>query len=158
MKALLVFIISVFSINQVFASESDITKINNIIKEIKVGWESGSGEPFKRHYLDFQGARYFESGGQNRGLNDLVDHHVEPEKEALEYLKLDFSNIQVNFEGQFAWALADTRIQGKVNKSGHVFDKAGFQTFLFRQIDEQWKVVHTHSSSRDYKPSKKHKH
>jgi len=140
---------------------SDQQQIKTIIVAIKYGWENGDGTPFRKNFLDFKGARYIESGGQNNGLDDLISHHVEPEKDALEYLKLDFSNIEVTFEGgtnsQFAWAIADTRVKGKVNKSGRVFDKSGYQTFLFRKINNTWKLVHSHSSSRDYKP-KKHSH
>jgi uncharacterized cupredoxin-like copper-binding protein len=134
---------------------SDKAAILKIIDGIKYGWENGDGSPFRTHFLDFPEARYYESGGQNKGLNDLVTHHVEPEKDAMEYLKLDFSNIRVFFEKDFAWALADTRVKGKLKKSGRTFDKTGRQTFLFRLVDGTWKVVHTHSSSRDYKPVKK---
>ena len=98
----------------------------DVIKSIKYGWENGDGLPFRRNFLDFEGARYIEGGGQNAGLDSLVEHHVEPEKDALEYLKLSFSEIEVHFEGEdksFAWAIADTRIKGKVNKSGKTFDK-----------------------------------
>jgi hypothetical protein len=132
----------------------DKQAIIDIISSIKYGWENGDGAPFRKNFLDYKGARYIEGGGQNAGLNSLVEHHVEPEKDALEYLKLSFSEIEVNFEGDdksFAWAIADTRIKGKVNKSGKTFDKKGFQTFLFRKINGNWKVVHTHSSSRDKK-------
>lgn len=135
-------------------SESDLSAIKKIIADIKYGWENGDGTPFREHFLDFHGARYIESGGQNAGLDDLVTHHVEPEKDALEYLSLEFSNIEVHTEGSIAWALADTRVKGKVNKSGYEFDKSGYQTFLFRNVDGQWKVIHTHSSSRDYKEPK----
>jgi len=139
----------------------DRKAIVDIIASIKYGWESGDGLPFRRNFLDFKGARYIEGGGQNVGLDSLVNHHVEPEKDALEYLKLDFSEIEVHFEGEeksFAWAVADTRVKGKVSKSGKKFDKSGYQTFLFRKVDGFWKVVHSHSSSRDYKPMKEHKH
>ena len=144
-------------------------KILDIIAGIKYGWENGDGKPFRDTYLDFEGARYIESGGQNNGLDDLVSHHVEPEKDALEYLKLDFSDIEVHFENNFAWAIATSRVKGKVRNSDRTFDKTGYQTFLFRLVNGEWKVVHTHSSSRDYKPknridksekhdSKEHKH
>jgi hypothetical protein len=133
----------------------DKEAILKIIEGIKYGWENGDGKPFRDNFLDFKGARYIESGGQNAGLDSLVTHHVEPEKDALEYLKLDFSDIEVNFESDFAWAVATTRVKGKLRNSERTFDKSGFQTFLFRKIDNQWKVVHTHSSSRDYKLEKK---
>ena len=130
------------------------TEIKTIINDIKNGWENGDGKPFRQHFLDFKGARYIESGGQNQGLDDLVENHVEPEKDALEYLELDFSDIEIHLEKDFAWAVATTRVKGKVRNSDRIFDKTGFQTFLFRLVDHQWKVVHTHSSSRDRKPNK----
>lgn len=138
-------------------SPKDEKAIKNIIAAIEYGWENGDGAPFREHFLEIEGARYIESGGQNEGLDDLIINHVEPEKDALEYLSLDFSGIEIQFEHNFAWAIADTRVKGRVLKSKKEFDKAGHQTFLFRRIDGVWKVVHTHSSSRDFKP-KKHKH
>jgi hypothetical protein len=136
------------------AKDPKTQKIIHIIQRIKYGWENGDGTPFRKHFLDFKGARYIESGGQNPGLDSLVNHHVEPEKDAFEYMKLDFNNIEVHFEDDFSWAVADTRFRAKAKKSDKEYDKSGYQTFLFRLIDNQWKVVHTHSSSRDYKPKK----
>jgi len=139
------------------AGSNDEQEIKDIIAGIKFGWENGDGKPFRDNFLDFDGARYIESGGQNAGLDSLVTHHVEPEKDALEYLKLDFSDIEINFEGDFAWVIANTAVKGKVKNSDRKFDKTGYQTFLLRKIDGKWKVVHSHSSSRDRKPDS-HKH
>ena len=80
-----------------------------IIEDIRVGWENGDGTPFRDHFLDWDGARYFEGGGQNIGLEDLIINHVEPEAEL--GLKLGFTNIQTHFEGNFAWAVVDTEIK-----------------------------------------------
>lgn len=133
--------------------------IKKIIADIKYGWENGDGKPFRANFLDFDGARYIESGGQNKGLSDLVEHHVEPEKDAMAYLSLSFSNIDINIEQDFAWAVADTRVKGKVKKSGRTFDKSGYQTFLFKKVNGVYKVIHTHSSTRDTRKEKKqHKH
>lgn len=134
------------------AVSDDEAAIRSIIAGIKYGWENGDGKPFRKNYLDFDGARYIESGGQNKGLDDLVQNHVEPEKDNLEYLSLDFSELEIHVETDFAWAIANTRVKGKVRKSGREFDKSGYQTFLFRRVDSTWKVVHTHSSTRDFKP------
>lgn len=134
-------------------------EIIDIISGIKYGWENGDGAPFRKTFLDFEGARYIESGGQNKGLDSLVTDHVEPEKGAMEYMEIDFNDIEVHFEGEnknFAWAIADTHFKAKLKKSGRELDKKGHQTFLFRKIDGQWKVVHTHSSGRDNLPKKEH--
>lgn len=135
------------------ATTEDTAAILSIITAIEHGWEQGDGAPFRKHFLDFDGARYLESGGQNVGLDDLVVRHVEPEKHSLESLQLDFLDPVIHFEGPaFAWAIADTRVKGKVRKTGRIIDKKGFETFLFRKVGGAWKVVHTHSSSRDASP------
>lgn len=151
---LLILIVSLLSFSasaESVKTASDNEQITNIIHAIELGWESGDGAPFREHFVDFEGARYFESGGQNVGLDDLVEHHVEPEKDMLVFLSLDFTNIQIHVEGDFAWALADTAVKGEVRKSGKTFDKTGFQTFLFKKVEGEWKVIHTHSSSRNRK-------
>ena len=123
--------------------------ILDIIEAVEKGWETGNGEPFRTHFLDWDGARYFESGGGNTGLDDLVENHVEPEKDAIPDLALGFSNVEIHFEGNnFAWAVMDTSIRGTLASSGEQLDRVGKQTILLRKVDESWKVVHTHSSSR----------
>lgn len=130
------------------AQSADDTAIKSIITAIQNGWEDGDGTPFRSHFLDYEGARYFESGGQNTGLNDLVENHVEPEKDSIPDLKLGLSDLAIHYENGFAWATASTTVQGTVVSSGRVLDRTGKQTWLFRKIGDEWKVVHTHSSSR----------
>jgi hypothetical protein len=132
------------------SSEADPI-LTSIINDIEAGWENGDGRPFREHFLDFPGARYIESGGQNEGLDDLVEHHVEPEGDVLAGLDLTFSNIETYIEGDFAWALANTEVKATVKKDQRVIHNRGYETFLFRRVDDQWKVVHTHSSSRPVK-------
>ena len=127
--------------------ESDLRKI---ISDVELGWENANGAPFKKHFLDFPGARYFESGGQNIGLDDLIDHHVVPEGQSIK-LELTFTNHQFNINDGFAWVLVDTEVRGEVVKSGRSFHNKGFQTFIFQNLEETWRVVHTHSSSRPIK-------
>ena len=45
------------------AQENDSAELVAIIDAIEKGWEQGDGTPFREHYLDFEGARYVESGG-----------------------------------------------------------------------------------------------
>ena len=76
-----------------------------IIAAIEQGWEQGDGTPFRQHFLNTEGARYIESGGQNEGLDDLIDHHVEPEGDALQDFDLVFSNIESHIEAECLGAL-----------------------------------------------------
>lgn len=125
-------------------ADHDPALIEAIIEDVRVGWEQGDGAPFHAHFLDWEGARYFEGGGENVGLDDLVENHVEPEAEL--GLRLEFSNIQPHFEGDFAWALVDTDIQ-LTTRDGRDIHNQGHATYLFRWVDGAWKVVHTQSAS-----------
>ena len=137
-----------FLSQQVRAQEDDIAALLSIIHAVAKGWEQADGTPFREHFLDFEGARYIESGGQNTGLGDLIEHHVEPEGDALDGLELTFSNVETHIEGDFAWAIAATEVKATVKSDKREIHNRGYQTFLFRQVDGEWKVVHTHSSSR----------
>ena len=129
-------------------SSSDEQEIHKIISAIEYGWENADGTPFYVHFLGQDGARYVETGGQNVGLKDLVEHHVEPEGDFLEGLDLVFSNIETHIQGDFAWAIADVEVKATVKKDGRVIDNTGYETFIFRRTGDGWKVVHTHSSTR----------
>jgi ketosteroid isomerase-like protein len=122
--------------------------IKNTIDDIRLGWENGDGAAFRKHFLDWDGARYFEGGGQNEGLEDLIVNHVEPEAEL--GLGLVFNNIQTHFEGNFAWAVVDTEIKLTL-KSGRKIHNKGHGTYLFRWVTDAWKVVHTQSASKPVK-------
>ena len=129
-------------------SGEDEDQLRQIIAAIAYGWENADGTPFYTHFLGQDGARYVETGGQNTGLDDLVEHHVEPEGDVLDSLDLTFSAIETHVEGDFAWALANVEVSAIVKKDGRQIHNRGYETFLFRRTDDGWKVIHTHSSTR----------
>jgi hypothetical protein len=133
------------------AQEDDSGALISIIDAVEKGWEQADGRPFREHFLDFEGARYIESGGQNAGLTDLIEHHVEPEGDALDSLELNFSNVEMNVEGEFAWVIADVDVKATVKSDQREIHNRGYETFLFRRVDGKWMVIHTHSSSRPVK-------
>jgi hypothetical protein len=132
-------------------AQEDEAALREIIEAVRVGWMEADGTPFREHFLDFEGARYFEGGGQNEGLTDLIEHHVEPEADAFESFSLNFSNIETHIENGFAWALVDTEIKATLKRDGRVIHNKGRGTYLFRNVEGEWKVVHTNSASRPVK-------
>jgi len=148
----------VFSQQHASAQDDDAAQLVTIIHAIEKGWEDADGTPFREHFLDFDGARYIESGGQNNGLTDLVEHHVEPEGDALDSLELTFSDIETRIEDDFAWAIANTEVKAVIKTDQRVIHNRGYQTFLYRRVDGEWKVVHTHSSSRPVTVEAAHEH
>ena len=138
-------------------AQDDDAQLLEIIEAVRIGWMEADGTPFRQHFLDFEGARYFEGGGQNEGLSDLIEHHVKPEADAFEGFSLVFSNIETHIENGFAWALVDTEIKATLKRDGRVIHNKGRGTYLFRNVDGEWKVVHTNSASRPVK-KEEHKH
>ena len=138
----------------VFASP-DEDALKTILLDVKRGWEQADGTPFRAHFLEVDDSRYFESGGQNVGLDDLIDHHVVPEGKSIK-LDLNFDNLQINIHEDFAWVLADMEVKGTFIDSDRTIHNRGHQTVVFRNIDGKWKVLHTHSSSRSAKSKSNH--
>ena len=96
-------------------------------------------------------SRYVESGGQNEGLTDLIEHHVKPEGDALDNFELMLSDVETHVEGDFAWAIANVEFKATLKSEQRELHSRGYETFLFRLVDGKWKVIHTHSSSRPVK-------
>lgn len=149
---------SSFYLQRAQAQETDSAALIAIIDAVEKGWEQGDGQPFRDHYLDYEGARYIEGGGQNEGLDDLVGHHVEPESDALANFELNLTNVQTHVEGDFAWAVVDVDVKALVKSEQRQIHNRGYETFLFRRVGGKWKVVHTHSSSRPVTPEASHEH
>ncbi len=133
------------------AQDDDSATLIAIIDAVEKGWEQADGTPFRQHFLDFDGARYIETGGQNTSLTDLIEHHVDPEGDSLDNLQLDLSDVETHIEGDFAWAVADVEFKATVKRDQKDIHYRGYETFLFRRVEGTWKVIHSHSSTRAVK-------
>ncbi len=133
------------------AQQDDSAALIAIIDAVEKGWEQGDGQPFRKHFLDFEGARYIESGGQDASLTHLIEHHVVPESDAFDGFDVMFSNIDTHVEGDFAWAVADFEYKATVKRDQRRLHSRGYETFLFRRVDGKWMIIHTHSSARPVK-------
>jgi len=133
-----------FTIPAVTMVQDDDAASREIIEAVRVGWLEADGTPFREHFLDFKGTRYFEGDGQNHGLTDLIEHHVEPEADAFENFSLDFSNIETHIENGFAGALVDTEIKATFKTDGRVIHNKGRGTYLFR-VRRQFKTSRNES-------------
>jgi len=155
--SLFIVLVLLLSLPATTLAQNDDSALRTIIEAVRVGWINADGAPFRKHFLDFEGARYFEGGGQNTGLTDLIEHHVEPEGDAFENFSLEFSNIETHIENGFAWALVDSELKATIKSNGKEIHNKGRGTYLFRQVNGEWKVVHTNSASRPVKKAA-HKH
>lgn len=136
---------------QIRAQDDDAAALVAIIDAVEKGWEQGDEQPFRKHFLDFDGARYIESGGQDAGLTHLIEHHVVPESGSFDNFEVTFSNIDTHVEGDFAWAVADFEYKATRKRDQTKMHGRGYETFVFRRVDGNWMIIHTHSSARPVK-------
>jgi hypothetical protein len=149
--AFVVVISQSFLLQPLQAQEDDAAALIAIIDAVEKGWEQGDGQPFRKHFLDFEGARYIESGGQDASLTHLIEHHVVPESDSFDNFEVTFSNINTHVEGDFAWAVADFEYKATRKLDQSELHSRGYETFLFRRVDGNWMIIHTHSSARPVK-------
>jgi hypothetical protein len=142
------FSVLAFFHSQVWAQDDDAAALLAIIDAVEKGWEQGDATPFRKHFLDFEGARYIESGGQDAGLTHLIEHHVVPESGSFENFDVTFSSIDTHVEADFAWAVADFEYKATRKRDQSKIHGRGYETFLFRRVDGNWMIIHTHSSAR----------
>ena len=113
---------------------------------------------------------YQPTSGSVQGIVDEkpVDIHkmrehvgVVPEATGLYARLTAWENIRYHsrlngIDDDMAWAITTVNVSGEVRKTGSTFDKKGYQTYLFKRTSNGWKVIHSHSSTRDKKPHKHH--
>ncbi len=143
---------------QVQAQQDDVAALIAIIDAVEKGWEQGDGQPFREHFLEFEGARFIESGGQDAGVTHLIEHHVVPESNSFDGFEVTFSNIDTHVEGNFAWAVADFEYKATVKSDQSAIHSRGYETFLFRRVYGNWMIIHTHSSARPVTVEADHEH
>jgi uncharacterized protein YcnI len=95
----------------------------------------------------------YEGGGINNGWADYRDHHLGPELKAFENLQFGHTNTKVTVlpGGQSAYATSEYAIKAKMGD--RVLDSGGLETLvLVKGADGNWKIRHSHTSSRPRRP------
>ncbi len=118
-------------------------------------WLKGYDEAFNAKDLDKLAAFYhpevtvYEGGGINTGWADYRDHHLGPELKEFQNLQFGHSNTRVTMHpgGQSAYATSEYSIKAKMGE--REIDSRGLETLvLVRGSDGNWKIRHSHTSSR----------
>ena len=95
----------------------------------------------------------YEGGGIKNGWADHRDHHLGPELKAFENLQSGHTNTKVTVlpGGQSAYATSEYTIKAKMGE--RQLDSTGLETLvLVKGSDGNWKIRHSHTSSRPRRP------
>ena len=97
----------------------------------------------------------FEQGGVEGTYKNYIAHHLGPELGHFE--KFNFSDYTIEAEISIPYAFTTETyvytivLKPKDGKEGRTIYKKGVATSVLKKIDDDWKIIKTHSSSRDIK-------
>ncbi|MEZ7516144.1 nuclear transport factor 2 family protein [Flavobacterium frigidarium] len=97
----------------------------------------------------------FESGGIEGSYLHYVEHHLGPELEHFKSFSFSDYKIDVQVDGAYAFTTETYiyTIEVKPNDKGEskIIKKKGVATSILKNINGEWKISKTHSSSRNTK-------
>lgn len=112
-------------------------------------FEQGDLAILERLWANDEKLTVFEGGYINKGWIDYRDNHLKPELKELKEISYSLSNLQVHPTGTTAWTTFEYAISGIAGKER--FQGSGFGTTILEKREDQWRIVHWHSSSKPKK-------
>lgn len=105
--------------------------------------------------LFIKDSKVFESGGVEGSYAHYIEHHLGPELGHFKSFTFSDYEIDVQVDGIYAFT-TETYVYTivlKPNDKGEsrTIAKKGVATSILKKIDEKWKIIKTHSSSRNKK-------
>ncbi|MBL9188374.1 MAG: nuclear transport factor 2 family protein [Opitutaceae bacterium] len=129
------------------ADSPDVIAVKAVLAAYKAGLEKlDVANAAKLFAADSQ---VFESGGTEGTFADYLAHHIGPELAEFKEFSFRDYKIEVRLEPPLALA-TETYIYKIVFKEGdRVIEKRGVATSVLKKNAGEWKIVQTHTSSRN---------
>jgi ketosteroid isomerase-like protein len=102
-------------------------------------------------------ATVFESGGSEGTYTNYVDHHLGPELDYFDRFEFSDYNIDIEIDMPYAFTTEsyiytiDIKPNEEKEIEARTISKKGVATSILKKTDGQWKIIQTHSSSRNNK-------
>ena len=129
------------------AAFADVAAVKQVIATYKSGLEKldvSAATP-----LFTKDSQVFESGGVEGTFAHYLEHHIGPE--LAEFSEFSFRGYTVEVRVDLPFALTTESYIYKIvlKKDSRVIEKRGVATSVLKKIDGQWKIIQTHTSSRN---------
>ena len=135
--------------------EAEKEKVRGVIKAYKSALENLTTEGTFELFAD--SSRVYESGGIEGTYKDYIDHHLGPELGHFESFKFSDYNLDVEVDLPYGFTTETyvyTIVLNQEDSESRTIQKKGVATSVLKKMEGEWKIIKTHSSSRDYKPNK----
>ena len=157
LKRFTVLTLLVFATGQIYSQNKDTEvekeAILNVMKSYKNAFEKLTTEG--TFELFAEDSQVFESGGVEGSYANYIEHHIGPELGHFD--KFEFSDYEIDVQVDEPYAFTtETYIYTIVIKpdekgESKTVRKKGVATSILKKIDGNWKIIKTHSSSRNAK-------
>jgi len=101
-------------------------------------------------------SQVFESGGTEGTYANYIEHHIGPELSHFNSFTFSDYAIEVQVDPPYAFTTEtyiytlDLKPNKEKKRKTQVISKKGVATSVLKKVDGAWKILKTHSSSRDY--------
>lgn len=153
LKTTLTIVCALFIITSIQSQNKDSEAVLSVIKTYKDALQSLTTEGTFELFSD--NSQVFESGGVEGTYAHYIEHHLDPE---LGHFKsFTFSDYAIDSEVDLPYAFTtETYIYTIVlnpdeKGESRTIKKKGVATSTLKKMDGKWKIIKTHSSSRNLK-------
>lgn len=103
-------------------------------------------------------SQVFESGGTEGTYANYIEHHIGPELSHFNSFTFSDYTVEAQIDLPYAFTTEiyiytlDLKPNKEKNRKAQIISKKGVATSVLKKVDGSWKILKTHSSSRDYNP------
>jgi len=96
-------------------------------------------------------SQIFESGGVEGTYTHYLEHHLGPELKAFKSFKFNDYEVVVVIDGIYAFATETYNYTIVLAEDERTIVRKGVATSILKKINDDWKIVKSHSSARNPK-------
>jgi ketosteroid isomerase-like protein len=157
LKLTTILMLFMFATGQMFSQNADLgaekEAVLKVMKSYKDALQNLTTEG--TFELFTEDSKVFESGGVEGTYENYIEHHLGPELG--HFKKFEFSDYEIDAEVDLPYAFTtETYIYTIVlnpdeKGESRTIKKKGVATSILKKMDGKWKIIKTHSSSRNTK-------
>ncbi len=137
---------TVIFVPSAFGQDKDVDQIRSLLERVAALMQAGDLTPLDEIYASGRGVHIIEGAGVNHGWEEYRDHHLKPELQAFDNFQYHFFAIEPRVKEDFAYSAFRYELSADT-ESDHI-EIEGRGTAILEKINEQWKIVHLHTSGR----------
>lgn len=153
LKTTLTIVCTLFIITSIQSQNKDSEAVVSVMKTYKDALQNLTTEGTFELFIE--DSKVFESGGVEGTYSHYIEHHLGPELGHFKSFTFSDYEIDVQLDAPYAFTTETYIYTIALNPddkgNSKTIKKKGVATSILKKIDGKWKIIKTHSSSRNTK-------